>query len=264
MRHAIWVPLFDALSEPAHAVRLAAEAEEQGWDGFFVWDHVAFGQHAMADAWTTLAAVGAATESIALGPMVTALPRRRPAKVVRETVTLDRLSEGRLVLGVGIGSDRFGREYSGFGEAEDDRTRAAMLDESLAVLRSAWTGEPVRHVGEHYRVDDVTFEPSPVRGRIPVWVAGFAGNTRPIRRAVRHDGYFPVNVESPDQLAEIVVTVRELRADERPYDVAVELVPGRDPAPYVAAGATWSLTDLAPDGLSLDTVRGVIRGGPPG
>jgi alkanesulfonate monooxygenase SsuD/methylene tetrahydromethanopterin reductase-like flavin-dependent oxidoreductase (luciferase family) len=263
MLHAIWVPLFGQLAEPAEVVGLAAEAEEHRWDGFFVWDHVAFGEHAMADAWTTLSAVAAVTESIALGPMVTALPRRRPGKVVRETVTLDRLSGGRLVLGVGIGSDRFGREYSAFGEAEDDRTRAAMLDESLAVLGSAWSGGPVRHAGEHHRVDDVTFEPRPVRGSIPVWVAGYAGNARPVRRAVRHDGYFPVNVGSPDQLAEIVATVRDLREDDGPYDVATELAPGRDPAPYVAAGATWSLTDLAPEGLTVDTVRGVIRDGPP-
>ena len=263
MRHAIWVPLFDELDEPAGVVGLAAKAEEHGWDGFFVWDHIAFGQHAMADAWTTLAAVAAATESIALGPMVSALPRRRPAKVARETVTLDRLSGGRLVLGVGIGSDRFGREYSGFGEVDDDRARAAMLDETLDILRAAWSGEPVRHRGEHHIIDDVTFTPGPVRGTVPVWVAGFAGNTRPIRRAVRHDGYFPVNVESPDQLAGIVATVRDLREDDGPFDVAAELVPGRDPAPYAVAGATWTLTDLAPDGLTLDTVRGVVRDGPP-
>jgi alkanesulfonate monooxygenase SsuD/methylene tetrahydromethanopterin reductase-like flavin-dependent oxidoreductase (luciferase family) len=213
----------------------------------------------------TLAAVATATEAITLGPMVTALPRRRPAKVARETTTLDRLSGGRLVLGVGIGSDRFGREYSAFGEVDDDRTRAAMLDETLAILADAWSGEPVRHAGEHHRVDDVTFEPRPVRGRVPVWVAGFAGNTRPIRRAARHDGYFPVNVTSPDQLAEIVSVVREQReGDDRPYDVAAELVPGRDPAPYAAAGATWTLSDLAPDGLTLDRLRGVIADGPPG
>ncbi len=92
-----------------------------------------------------------------------------------------------------------------------------------------------------------------MRGSVPVWVAGFAGNARPIRRAVRHDGYFPVNVTSSDQLAEIVAAVREQLADDRSYDVAAELVPGRDPAPYAAAGATWTLTDLAPDGLTLDT-----------
>ena len=266
MRHAIWVPLFDELAEPIEAVGLAVEAEERGWDGFFVWDHIAFGEHSMADAWATLSAIAAATVSIALGPMVSALPRRRPAKVARETTTIDRLSGGRLVLGVGIGSDRFGREYSAFGEVDDDRTRAAMLDESLSILRAAWSGEPVRHAGEHYRVDDVTFAPSPVQARIPVWVAGFAGNTRPIRRAVRHDGYFPVNVESPDQLAEIVATVHDLRSEgghDRPYDVAAELVPGRDPAPYAAAGATWTLTDIPREGLTLDGVRGVIRDGPP-
>ena len=144
MRHAIWVPLFDELAEPREAVRVAVEAEERAWDGFFVWDHIAFAQHEMADAWLTLAAVASATSAIHLGPMVSALPRRRPGKLVRETVTLDRLSGGRFVLGAGLGSDRFGREFSAFGETADDRTRAAMLDETLAVLTAAWTGEPVQ------------------------------------------------------------------------------------------------------------------------
>ena len=263
MKHAIWVPLFGELADPRAVVDLAVAAEEHGWNGFFVWDHIAFGEHPMAEAWTTLAAVAGATSAITLGPLVSALPRRRPGKVIRETATVDRLSGGRLVLGAGIGSDRFGREYSAFGEVEDDRSRAAMLDEMLAILRTAWSGKRVDHHGEHYTVDGVTFAPTPVRGAVPVWVAGFAGNARPIRRAVRHDGYFPVNVTSPDQLAEIVAAVREQLGDDRPYDVAAELVPGRDPAPYAAAGATWTLTDLAPDGLTLDTVSGVVRDGPP-
>jgi alkanesulfonate monooxygenase SsuD/methylene tetrahydromethanopterin reductase-like flavin-dependent oxidoreductase (luciferase family) len=263
VRHAIWVPLFDELAEPIEAVGLAVEAEEQGWDGFFVWDHVAFAQHEMADAWLTLSAVAAATGSIHLGPMVTALPRRRPGKLARETVTLDRLSGGRLVLGAGLGSDRFGREFSAFGEPADDRARAGMLDETLAVLTAAWSGEPVHHHGEHRTVDDVRFGPRPVDGRIPIWLAGFAGNTRPMRRAVRYDGYFPVNVESVDQLADIVATLHGMREDDRPFQVVGELVPGRDPAPYAAAGATWTLTDMPREGLTLDRVRGVVRDGPP-
>ena len=104
------------------------------------------------------------TERLLLGPMVTPLARRRPAKVARETVTLDRLSGGRLVLGVGLGSDRFGREFSGTGEECDDRRRAAMLDEHLTVLDAAWSGAPVQHRGEHYVLDGLTFRPArPIR-----------------------------------------------------------------------------------------------------
>ena len=174
MHSALWLPLFDELADPAVVVRLAAEAEEAGWHGLFVWDHLHWRSpvREVADPWITLAAAAAVTERLLLGPMVTPLARRRPAKVARETVTLDRLSGGRLVLGVGLGSDRFGREFSGTGDECDDRRRAAMLDEHLTVLDAAWSGEPVQHRGEHYVLDGLTFRPA---RRIPVWTAGFPG-----------------------------------------------------------------------------------------
>ena len=144
--------------------------------------------------------------------MVTPLARRRPAKVARETATLDRLSGGRLTLGVGLGSDASASEYSTTGEELDDRRRARMLDESLEILAAAWSGEPVHHRGEHYTVDGVQFLPRPVqRPGVPVWVAGFYGNPKPLRRAARHEGFFPVNLEHPDQLAEIVADLAALR-----------------------------------------------------
>jgi alkanesulfonate monooxygenase SsuD/methylene tetrahydromethanopterin reductase-like flavin-dependent oxidoreductase (luciferase family) len=195
--------------------------------------------------------------------MVTTLPRRRPAKVARETATLDRLSDGRLTLGVGIGSDRFAAELSRTGEQLDDRKRGQMLDESLAILTAAWSGEPVQHRGEHYTVDDVEFLPRPVqRPGVPVWAAGFPGNVKPIRRAARLDGFFPANLEHPDQLSEVVETITDLRSGETgPYDVVISLPVDADPLPYAAAGATWWLPELDP-GVSLDTVYGVLRDGP--
>ena len=139
-----------------------------------------------------------------------------------------------------------------------------MLDEMLAILRTAWSGERVHHHGEHYTVDgrDVRADAGARLG------AGLGrglrrATRRPIRRAVRHDGYFPVNVTSSDQLAEIVAAVREQLGDDRTYDVAAEPVPGRDPAPYAAAGATWTLTDLRPRRPHPRHVRGVVRDGPP-
>ena len=122
--------------------RLAADAEEVGWDGLFVWDQLLWRPpiRDVADPWITLAAVAAATERLRLGPMVSPLARRRPAKVARETATLDRLSGGRLTLGVGLGSDRFGGELSKTGEQLDDRVRGRMLDESLRILAAAWSG----------------------------------------------------------------------------------------------------------------------------
>ena len=132
MRYALFLPIFDALADPIVVARLSVEAEAAGWDGVFVWDHVRYGKPVVevADPWITLAAIASATERIRIGPMVTPLPRRRPAKVARETATLDRLSGGRLTLGVGIASDDH-RELSGTGEQLDARSRGAMLDESL-------------------------------------------------------------------------------------------------------------------------------------
>jgi alkanesulfonate monooxygenase SsuD/methylene tetrahydromethanopterin reductase-like flavin-dependent oxidoreductase (luciferase family) len=172
-----------------------------------------------------------------------------------------------LTLGVGLGSDRFGHEFSRTGDQTDDRVRARMLDEGLAVLAAAWSGAPVHHRGDHYTVDDLRFLPRPAQqGGIPVWAAGFPGRRAPMRRAARLDGYFPVNLEHPDQLAEAVVAITELRAatgaTDGPYDVAVALPAGTDPGPYQRAGATWWLAEFPCEAISVDAVRGVLRDGP--
>jgi alkanesulfonate monooxygenase SsuD/methylene tetrahydromethanopterin reductase-like flavin-dependent oxidoreductase (luciferase family) len=266
VRSGLSLPLFDELSDPLVVARLAADAEAAGWHGVFVWDHLRWEVpvRRVADSWITLAAIAYATERIRLGPMVTPLPRRRPVKVARETATLDVLSGGRLTLGVGIGEDRFGREFSKTGEQLDDRARGQMLDEALEILTAAWSGEPVHHQGDHYTVDDVEFLPRPVqRPGVPVWIAGFRGNARPIRRAARYDGFFPVNLEHPDQLAEVVATVTELRQDSSaPYDFVVSLPVGVDPDPWEQTGATWWLRSFDPERVSSDQVRGVLRDGP--
>ncbi|MBZ3906472.1 LLM class flavin-dependent oxidoreductase [Streptomyces griseiscabiei] len=266
LRSALWLPLFNDLADPVAVARLAAEAEEAGWDGLFVWDHLRWREPVsrVADPWITLAAIATVTERLRFGPMVTPLARRRPTKVARETATLDRLGNGRLTLGVGLGSDRFAGELSTTGEELDDRLRGQMLDESLEILTAAWSGQPVRHHGPHYTVDGVTFLPRPVqRPGVPVWAAGFPGKAKPMRRASRYDGFFPVNLEHPDQLADVVTTLTDLRRQETtPYDIAVPLPPGTDPTPYIKAGATWWLAEFDPEAVTLDQVRGVLRDGP--
>jgi alkanesulfonate monooxygenase SsuD/methylene tetrahydromethanopterin reductase-like flavin-dependent oxidoreductase (luciferase family) len=271
MRSGVFVPLFDPLADPGVVARLAREAEEAGWDGIFLWDHIRWREpvKAVGDTQVTLAAIAAATERLRFGPMITPLARRRPAKLARETAALDLLSGGRLTLGVGLGGDNFAREFSITGEEVDDRRRARMLDEALEILEAAWSGEQVRHRGEHYTIDEMRFLPRPVqRPGVPVWVAGYAGKPKPMRRAARYDGFFPVGLESADQLAEIVARVGALREEagrnpDEPYEVIAELEPGTDPAPYGKAGATWWL--LAPDweGISVDRIRGLIREGAP-
>lgn len=265
MRHGLYLPIFDELSDPVAVARLTAEAEAAGWDGVFVWDHLTYREPVteVADPWIVLAAAAAATERLRLGPMVTPLARRRPAKLARETVTLDRLSGGRLTLGVGLGGDR-SRELSGTGEQTDDRERARMLDEALEVLEAAWTGDVVTHRGDHYAVDGVRFLPRPVqRPRIPIWVAVRGGNRRPLQRAARYEGVFPVEVHSPDQLAELVAGIAGHRGDLAGYDVAIGGSPGTDPAPFEAAGATWWLADVDWQRPKLADVTALAKAGPP-
>jgi alkanesulfonate monooxygenase SsuD/methylene tetrahydromethanopterin reductase-like flavin-dependent oxidoreductase (luciferase family) len=269
-RSGLFLPLFESLADPAVVARLAGEAEEAGWDGFFVWDQIRWREpvRAVGDTQVTLAAIAMATERIRFGPLVTPLARRRPVKVARETAALDVLSGGRLTLGVGLASDHFARELSITGEELDDRRRVTMLDEALDILKAAWSGEPVRHRGEHYTVDAMRFLPRPVqRPGVPVWVAGFAGKPKPTRRAARYDGFFPINLDSADRLAEVVARLAVLREEagrnpDEPYDVIAELEPGTDPAPYREAGATWWLAAPEWEGISVDQVRGVIREGP--
>ena len=265
MRSGLWLPLFEELADPGVVARLAADAEERGWHGIFVWDQLRWREPILhvADPWITLTAVAAATEEVKLGPMVTPLPRRRPAKVARETATLDRLSGGRLILGVGIGGDQFAGEFSKTGEELSDRARGEMLDEALEVLTTAWSGEPVAHRGKHYLIDDVQFLPRPVqRPAVPVWVAAFPGNLKPLRRAARYDGFFPVNLANVDEYARAVGTVRDLRGDTTtPFEIAAAAPPGTDLTPFAEAGATWWMTEFDP-GVSLDEVRGVVRDGP--
>jgi alkanesulfonate monooxygenase SsuD/methylene tetrahydromethanopterin reductase-like flavin-dependent oxidoreductase (luciferase family) len=136
----------------------------------------------------------------------------RTVKVARETATLDRLSGGRLTLGVGLGSDHYGAELTKTGEQRDDHLPAQLLDEALEIPADAWSGKPVHHLGEHYTVDDIQFPPRPVQQPgVPVWVAGHPGNVKPLRRAAGHDGCFPIDLEHSDQLAEIVTAITDLR-----------------------------------------------------
>jgi alkanesulfonate monooxygenase SsuD/methylene tetrahydromethanopterin reductase-like flavin-dependent oxidoreductase (luciferase family) len=262
MKSALFLPIFDALSDPAVVVELAVEAEAAGWDGVFVWDHIAYRApvQAIADPWVTLSAVAAATSRIRIGPMVTPLPRRRPVVVARQVTTLDQLSGGRVVLGLGTGGDGAG-ELTATGEQLDDRIRGDMLDEGISVLRAAWTGDVVRHRGEHYVLDGVAFQPTPVQpSGPPIWIAARYGNRRPLRRAAQHDGVFPIEIEQADQLAEVIAKVTELRGgDMSSYDVAIG---GRDPGPFAAVGATWWCASFSPYDVTLDEVRGVLRDGP--
>ena len=272
MNFAINLPNFGAFGEPRLMAELARDAEAAGWDGFFIWDHVLWlapDNQPVAEPWVALAAIAMVTERIRLGPMVTPLPRRRPWQVARQAVTLDRLSRGRLTLGVGIGGDWFG-DYSRFGEPADDRTHGAQLDEALHVLLGLWSGETFRYDGDHYTVRDTQFLPAPLQQpRIPIWVAGVWPGTKPFRRAARFDGVAPIaraqdGAVSPGDVRAMLEYIRPHRNSPAPFDVVLAGSP-LAPASYAAyaeAGVTWYQHGfLASD--SPEQVRAHIRRGPP-
>ncbi|HEX6419612.1 MAG TPA: LLM class flavin-dependent oxidoreductase [Acidimicrobiales bacterium] len=263
MRSGLSLPIFDDLADPASLAGLARRAEDRGWDGVFLWDHVIYRPPAEAatDPWIALAAIALATERIAIGPMVTPLARRRPWIVARQAVALDRLSGGRFVLGLGLGLDSSGGELSRFGEETDDRRRAAMLDEGLEVLTGLLSGEPVHHRGAAYQVDGVRFLPRPARpGGMPIWLGARWPNRRPLARALRHDGVFVIDTDDPADLAGIVAQARGLG---RPFDVVVQGPPGEPVDGWRAAGATWWLARIEPFDVTVAAVEAVIDAGPP-
>jgi alkanesulfonate monooxygenase SsuD/methylene tetrahydromethanopterin reductase-like flavin-dependent oxidoreductase (luciferase family) len=263
MRFGLSLPCFGAGLDAALVAEWAQSAEAAGWDGFFLWDHLfAFvpGPVEVVDPFIALAAAACSTESIRLGTLVTPLPRRRPLVVARQTATLDRLSGGRLVLGVGTGAGPFEWDYCG--EAADPAVRGDMLDEHLDLLDRLWTGEPVRHEGRHYRVAGpdwagVCFPPPLQHPRIPIWVGGTWPGTRPFARAARWDGVVPMRADGAWDVADTEAVVQAVRSVRRTDDSAFDVaVPGEsDPADearggrfaaHERAGATWWIEAVHP------------------
>jgi len=266
LKTAIYLPNYGPFGDARVIADLARDAESVGWDGFFLWDHIAAhndggGSLPCTDPWLALTAAAMQTTSIMLGTTVTPLPRRRPHKLARETVTLDRLSGGRLILSVGIGLGQ--SEWDHLGEETDQRSRGHMLDEGLDILTGLWSGEPFQFDGEHYHIEQAQFLPTPFQQpRIPVWVGGSWPNKRPFRRMARWDGMFPLfDLHGPEQepvFAESVAFVqaeRERLGLNEPFDVIkMGMIPDNDPAEAAArlnsaakAGATWWLELLMPE-----------------
>lgn len=254
-------------------------AEGAGWDGAFLEDYIVWQGHMDTptyDPWIALAAMALATDRIRLGTMVTALPRRRPWKLAREAVTIDHLSNGRLILGVGLGDVSLDVSFTHFGEVTDAKVRAAMTDEALDLLDGLWRGQPFKFDGEHYHVREVTLLPRPAQmPRIPIWVGGIYPRKGPIRRAARWDGACLYKTTGEDMTP---ADVRALRADvdahrstQAPFDIALG---GRHRGDdweqeralirsLAEAGATWWIEYLPPTLYrSPDEIREAIARGP--
>jgi alkanesulfonate monooxygenase SsuD/methylene tetrahydromethanopterin reductase-like flavin-dependent oxidoreductase (luciferase family) len=258
-RRGLFVAPFDALADPRVVGDLAARAEAAGWEGFFVWDHLQYGDRVteIADVWTCCAAVAMRTEELLLGPMVTPLARRRPQVLARQASSLAVLSGGRFVLGLGLGDDWVG-EFSAYGDESDPKVRGRMLDEGLDVLTGLLSGDPVDHDGTHYAARGVAFRPAP---SVPIWLAGRFGNRAPLRRSARHDGFFVIGLDRPDDLDEVTAGLAD-HATAPGFDVVVDLRPEQDPGPWLDRGASWVLTRIGPFDLHLDDVRRIVDAGP--
>lgn len=251
VRWGLSISLSGDLAEPALLADVAVAAEQAGWDGVFVWDHLWNRTLApFADPFVTLAAIATATERVAIGTMVTALPRRRPQLVAQATTSLDRLSGGRMVLGLGLGVDSYG-EYSLFDEpARDDRARARNLDAGIALLEQMLAGQPVAGVAGR-----VTTARGVQQPRVPIWIAGRVGSGAGARRVRRHalEGLAMVGAER--WTPEHVSTAR--RAGDLPAGaIDVALVGGEhdDPEALAAAGSTWCIPEILPGATAADAL----------
>lgn len=271
MKFGFYTPNFDFCGDARLLAELAHEAEACGWDGFFLWDHLQFGEPTV-DPWIALAAMALRTERIRLGTLVTPVPRRHIAKLAREVLTLDQLSNGRIVLGVGAGYPHL-PDYAAFGDVTDLKVRAAKLDEGLEVLSALLSGQPVKHHGVHYQVECEAFQPPVQRPRPPIWVAAAGPSKRPMRRAARWDGVAPVGVMGlevePQDLAAMVAEIRQQRrGGDDAFDV-LRFGTTRDPRDVAvveacaAAGATWWIEYTYTKVSTLEALRARLRQGPP-
>jgi alkanesulfonate monooxygenase SsuD/methylene tetrahydromethanopterin reductase-like flavin-dependent oxidoreductase (luciferase family) len=261
--------------DPRAVAELAREVEEAGWDGAFYWDGIYVGEGwEIYDPWVVMAAMAMRTERVRIGAVLTPPARRRPWKLARETMTLDHLSGGRLVLPVGLGALDDGG-FSKVGEPTDRKVRAQLLDESLEILTGLWSGKPFSYEGEHYRFEEMTFLPPPVQSpRIPIWVVGAWPSKKSMRRALRYDGLLAYTTRgevTPEDIRAMKTYVEENRPEAASFDIVWEgETPGDDPdraaqvvRPFAEAGITWWMESMWSPPNEPDDLRARIRQGPP-
>ena len=256
---------------PRLMAELASDAESAGWDGVFTYDAIDVGTGDTYDPWVVLAGMAMRTERVRLGAIVFAPTRRRPWKLAREALTLDHLSSGRLVVPVGLGA-LDDRGFGAVGEVTDTRARAAILDETLAILDGLWTGEPFAFQGHHYRMGSMTFTPRPIqRPRIPLWVVGAWPRPRSVSRALRWDGIIPQLTHAVEfrDLARHVAEHRSATPGLMPFDIIADGSTPPEPSraaevvgPFAESGATWWI-EADWSAVSVDSLRRRIDSGPP-
>jgi alkanesulfonate monooxygenase SsuD/methylene tetrahydromethanopterin reductase-like flavin-dependent oxidoreductase (luciferase family) len=282
MQYGLALPNGGPWGDARTLAELSQLAEDSGWHGIFLEDYIVWQSNQSLpthDPWVALAAIAIQTKQIRLGTSVTPLARRRPWKLARETVTIDHLSNGRLILGVGLGDtgEHGGADisFTHFNEMNDAKERSHMLDEALEVLAGLWSGEPFHYEGQYYQVKEVTFLPRPVQvPRIPIWIGGGFPLKGPTQRAARWDGACLYKSQGhfmmPDDIRTLRALVQSQRGSLAGYDIAVGGSSRRpdweEEREYIRslaeAGVTWWIEYIPPDSGAVETVRGLIARGP--
>ncbi len=263
-------------------VKLAAETEKAGWDGVFYYDDIyTDSKTEMSAAWPIMAAIAVSTKKIKFGSILTAIGRRRPWEVARESVTVDQLSNGRLILPTGLGWVGDGA-YTKAGMESDRKIRAELLDEGLEIIDGLWSGKPFAYKGKHNHIKTMTFIPRPVQSpRIPIWVVGAWGKSKSVLRVLKYDGLIPV-IKKPDgsheevrpkkirEMKEFVSTKRKIRGNcRKDFDIIKDGVTpsnerkaGEIVEPFAEAGATW-WTEIMWGTKKYQKVLERVQAGPP-
>ena len=279
LRHGLYLPNFGKASHPKTYAKLALMAERAGWDGFFLWDHVIERnlRIPLTDAFIALSAIAMKTNEIRIGTTVTPLPRYQPWNLARQVASLDQLSDGRMILGVGLGGEE-STDYQRFGMVSDTKVLAKRADEMLEIITGLWSGKPFSYRGEYYQIlRKTTFLPVPKqKPRVPIWVGGFWPKKGPFRRAAKWDGVLPLKLghpirPDPRDLHDILSFIGKYRSNLNHYDVAIigwgtgksREENAKKIRPYIEAGLNWWLESLYIGHDSVDKMRKRIQMGPP-
>lgn len=261
VRFAVVPPNWGDVGNPVFAADLAAAAEDAGWDGYFTWDGLVLSESPppVFDPFVILSSVAAATERIRIGTCILVAARYPPHLLAMRLASLDILSAGRLVVGVGLGDG--GAVFERFGASGESRVRAEKLDESLEIITRLWTGERLLHHGRHFTVDGFTLTALPVqKPRIPIWVGGDSKGA--LSRAASWDGWIGPDNEPDSKTIEDLRAITSRLADlgSRPgFDVAWAGQPAEDGS-LADAGATWRIEPMMGD---RDQIMRRVLNGPP-
>jgi probable F420-dependent oxidoreductase len=242
MRFGFILPNFGGRITAKGIVRISQKAEEAGFESVFATDHIVMPRDMqepygnLVEPMMLLSFVAARTTKLKLGTSVIVLPQRNPVLVAKQATALDVLSNGRIILGLGAGWAE--KEFAYLNA--DFKRRGKVFDESIELMRSLWSGEPVDFLGRFFKINGAIFLPKPVQERIPIWIGGSSDSA--LRRAARlGDGWHPVgpNVETYRKGVE---RIKRTRRQQFTYSVRMTVDVRKRREDYVSATGEKRIT----------------------